>query len=533
MRRPFLRCLVAVSLTAGAMLSTSCSKPELVTEGEDLTTDALRDKKDFFAQPMLFVRIVGWGGDPDDMRSLRDDTHLGDAELQIYKTSTTSTEHCPETKSGLVFHTKAFNLRTSGNKTNGTPKSSYKVSLEDKTDKLFGMKALNLKSMWNDVSQMREALAWRLFAEGGVVAPKHTYAKLCVDGRKNGQPFTKYMGLYSLIEQVDKAMLKDAFGKDNAEGNLYKAYWPDHDLGPATLAYRNEGGDDSGKQYKRNPDIEQRTYQLKTNDGPNDDRARQTYDDLATFIRVINGATTPGDGATKFKSAAYASAVEEVFNAKQFLRWAALNSLLGAWDNYWATPANYYLYNSGRTGAGAEFMSKPYFSWVPWDYDNSFGSDFHNAFWADSDIADFSTYDGRSSNMESLPLLRHLFKNDAFFGYYLDAIEHINDSLFSPEKIVAKVEKLVPRIEQAAFLEGNMGEPSHTGRQFTNDEVYRHGFLHNELRRGDFFVLGIEHFVRIRHDDVARQVRALRADRRLPRGSSGGRFPAAPEPLPP
>lgn len=37
--------------------------------------------------------------------------------------------------------------------------------------------------MFNDPSQMREALAWRLFDRIGVVASRHTYARFAVDDR--------------------------------------------------------------------------------------------------------------------------------------------------------------------------------------------------------------------------------------------------------------------------------------------------------------------------------------------------------------
>ena len=37
-----------------------------------------------------------------------------------------------------------------------------------------------------------------------------------------------------------------------------------------------------------------------------------------------------------------------------------LNSLLGAWDNYYATPANYYLYNSGSKAHPERLMAEPY-----------------------------------------------------------------------------------------------------------------------------------------------------------------------------
>ena len=527
--------LVLLLALGTAAFAPGCATPaaDASTGEDDITTDLLANKKELFEQEMLFVRITNWAGNPDDLRNLRDDARLGNAEVAVYETNAQSDEHCPNTGNKLVFKTKKFALRTSGNLTNGTPKSSYKLSLEDKEDRLFGMKDLNLKSMWNDVSQMREAVAWKLFSQAGVASSQHTYAKLCVEGRKDGQPFTKYMGLYSVIEQVDKSMLKDHFGKKNDGGNLYKAYHSTgEDLGAATLAYRTAAGDDSGKQYKKTANNDARTYQLKTNAKADDDAAFQTYDDLATLIRAVNGVTTQGDAVAKYNTPEYAAAVENVFNVKQFLRWTALNALMGAWDNYWATQANYYLYNSGKKDAADAAMTKPYFSWIPWDYDNTFGIDFHGGNWEKASISDFSAYDGRTSNMKDLPVLRHVFKNDAFFRYYLDAIEHMNDTLFTAEKITAMTGKLRPRIEKAAFLEGEFSAPAHTGRQFTNDELARNGFDHRELRRGNSFTLGIEHFVRVRHDNVAVQIGKLRTDRRMPKGSSNATFPATEEPLP-
>ena len=101
------------------------------------------------------------------------------------------------------------------------------------------MTCVNLKSMYNDPSQMREALAWRLFRRAGVPAARHTYAKLAFDAT--------YYGLFSVIEQVDKRFLKDHFG-DNDRGNLYKAYCGD--VGCATLEHRaGPDGNDSGRQY--------------------------------------------------------------------------------------------------------------------------------------------------------------------------------------------------------------------------------------------------------------------------------------------
>jgi hypothetical protein len=46
-------------------------------------------------------------------------------------------------------------------------------------------------------------------------------------------------------------------------------------------------------------------------------------------------------------------------NATGFLRWAGVNPLIGGWDNYFATPANYYLYNSGRRGVSIDVVKPP------------------------------------------------------------------------------------------------------------------------------------------------------------------------------
>ncbi|MBK6460917.1 MAG: CotH kinase family protein [Myxococcales bacterium] len=523
--------LIAAGFVAASFGGFGCGAALPAEDGvsaDEVMGTAFASKEALFGADMLFVRIQGW--DPAKMTpaTLASETAVPGAELVVYRAKANSKLHCPDSEAStadLAYKTKTFTLRTSGNLTNGTPKSSYKVSLEKKDDRFFGMKKLNLKSMWNDVSQMREALAWSTFREAGVHAPRHTYAKLCVNDR--------YFGLYSLIEEIDKPFLKDHFGKNDG-GNLYKAYWsePGIDLGPATLGYRGTAGDDGGKHYKKATDIEQRTYRLKTNEEATDDPALQTYDDLATLVRTHSAVGQPGAGDERYATPAYRDALSEVFNVKGFLRWAAVTSLIGAWDNYYATPANYFVYNSGRRGvSGADVMSKPYFTWLPWDYDNSFGTDFFGRAWHEASIVDWVGYDGKS-NMESLPLLGNILKNGAFLAYYLDFVQWANDTLLTEPKVMSKVARLFARVERAAYLEGEGGAPAHTGRQFTNDEVYRNGFSHHELRRGQQVILGIKHFVVMRHERVAAELTRLRAQRGVAQGSSGATFPAPLDELP-
>jgi hypothetical protein len=524
MRMRRLACLVSLATAVAGCASPDLDDDEIDDENWGGKGDGALSEDDFWATgSFYFVRIDGW--DPARMTPdrLAEATEVEGAEVRIYRMEPDSSLHCPDAEVGaddLVYSTEAFSLRTSGNFTNGTPKSSYKIGLTNKEERLYAMKALNLKAMWNDVSQMRESLAWSLFREAGVPASRHTYARLCINDR--------YYGLYSMIEQVDKAMLKDHFGKKNDDGNLYKAYWAD--LGPATLAHRRDAsGDDSGRQYFTAGDLDARTYQLKTNDDPDDDTALQTYDDLAALIRAINGVGLPG-GDARFDTPAYQAQIESIFNVKAFLRWASVNVLIGAWDNYWRTPANYHVYDSGRRDVEDGFMASPYFTWLPWDYDNSFGIDFFGVPWQAKSIVNWE------SAGASLPLIRNLLANRDYLRYYLDHMEYMLDCCINDAWIERRIGEegrsgLWERLRHSAFLEAATPTAApHTGRQFTNDQVYWNGFVHHELRTGSQTTLGILHFVRMRHDSARAQLATLREAH--PSGSSGARFPAEHEALP-
>jgi hypothetical protein len=428
---------------------------------------------------------------------------------------------------GVIFSTSDFSLGNCGNRTRRASKPSWRIDLqtgEGGVNRLNGMGHIRLTSMYNDPSQMREALAWHILSQTGVPSPRHTYAKLAFN--------TTYRGLFSVIEQVDKRFLKDRFGK-NRRGNLYKARCGD--IGCATLGYRTSpDGDDTGRQYFV-PRADRHTYRLRTN---TNNPEENTYDDLASLIRTINGIGLPG-GSERFDTDAYRESMDRIMNTHAFLRWASVNILLGGWDTYFATPSNYYLYNSGREGAENDFVASPYFTFIPWDYDNCLGIDYFGVRWQYTNILDWPSSTipyWRNRRSSQIPLVQNLLRNRHYLQYYLDHMEYVLDTMFTPKKIAAQIGQesdggLWDRVRQASYLESTTphGKPF-TGRKFSNHEVYSNGCLQHELRHGKAKIEGIVHYVRMRRDSARTQLKQLR--RTIPPAAGSEDFPAAMEPLP-
>jgi hypothetical protein len=486
---------------------------------------AAKGKDEFFDRAMYMVSIEDW---PEQHLTPEQPVYSdGRATLAAWATEPSSPVHLPGAgEQGVLLQTWDFSLKNSGNRTLRAPKRSWKINFKvDGGDgKVLGMWRFNLKAMYNDPSQMREALAWRLFDQIGIPASRHSYARLGINGA--------YRGLFSVIEQVDKGFLKDHFGK-NDEGNLYKAYCGN--VGCATLEPKTSDSGDPGLAYYLDHDHPDLTYRLKTNEN---DPESNSYNDLARLIETLNGIGLDG-GDEKFRSDAYRQKMEEIMNVKAFLRWAGANLLLGGWDNYYATPSNYYLYNSGRKGAHKAFMQEPYFYWIPWDYDNSFGIDYFNTQWQYTDILDWASNTRnyyRGKRTARIPLAQNLLKNDAFKQYYLDHLEYLLDSHFNPERIDGLMGQegdggLWDRVRQAAYLESDTphGQPF-TGRQFSNHRVYLNGLKQWELHGGNYKVEGIIHYVRMRYDSARDQLKRLRND--YPSGASGATFADVMEPPP-
>src|SRR6266542_191213 len=102
----------------------------------------------------------------------------------------------------------------------GKLKRNLKVELDhfDDAQRFHGQKTLNLNAGAADPTRMHEALAFAVYREAGVPAPRTAFAEvtLTVPGKYDKE----YLGLYTVVEQVDKTFLKEHF--KNSKGLLMK-----------------------------------------------------------------------------------------------------------------------------------------------------------------------------------------------------------------------------------------------------------------------------------------------------------------------
>jgi len=193
--------------------------------------------------------------------------------------------------------------------------------------RLAGLSQLNLNNQAVDPSQAREALAFAFHRALEVPAPRTSFALvyLTVPGVHERQ----FLGLYTLIEEIDKRFLRQHFGR--AGGLLMKPG------GMRGLAYLG----DAWAPYEA---------KLHPKDPP-DPVLAQRMIDLARLTHQADDA-------------AFRKDISGLLDVNGFLRYVAVNSALCNFDSFLSTGHNYYLYVS-PTDRRVRI--------IPWDQNMTFG----------------------------------------------------------------------------------------------------------------------------------------------------------------
>jgi len=226
-------------------------------------------------------------------------------------------------------------IRSAGLGTRNDVKPALRVDFNryDEGQELLGLKSVRLKNLIYDASMVKERTVMLFYRRMGLPAPRTAHTRLFINDQ--------YMGLYLIVESIDKPFLRRNFGEDG--GYLYEYEW----AGPYRFEYL---GPDSSK-YTPSP-FEPKTHEADPNPGP-----------LVAMIRTANLSS----------GADFPRAMSEYLDLKLFLAQLAVEMYFAEADGILAHHgmANFYLY---------QFTGKQAFHFIAWDKDRTF-FDINDSIW--------------------------------------------------------------------------------------------------------------------------------------------------------
>jgi spore coat protein CotH len=388
---------------------------------------------------------------------------------------------------------KDVGVRYKGNGTwmqsQGTLKRSLKVDLKHfvKGQKLAGVSKLNFHNNVTDASWMNEVMSHRLYRDAGVPAPRTAYARVYVT--VPGKYEKQYLGLYSIVQDIDKDFAQEDFHVK--KGAIFK---------PVTPFLFADLGNDWAK-YKQ-------TYDPKTE--LSEQQTRRVMD----FCKLVTSASDEE----------FAAKVEDYVDLEETARYMAVTVFLSTMDSILAIGQNFYVYLGPKTQK---------FQFLPWDLDHSFGQ--------------FPMI-GSQEQRENLSIhhpwrgenrfLERLFKAEAFKKVYLGKLDEFNKTIFVPERFYKQVDEIAAAIRPAVKEEsedklrrfnqvvGGGGESAAVGPGPNPPQAGQGGgggiggFIRGFMPGGN--TKAIKQFVKARFQSVVDQVAGKSEGQELGGGGFGG-----------
>lgn len=311
----------------------------------------------------------------------------------------------------VFFEDQAFPRSAVRYKGNGTYlrsqrsiKRPLKIDLNKhvKSHELAGRTTLNLANLITDDSCLHDVLAYELYRDAGVVAPRTAYARVWI--RTNDAP-SRYLGVYALVENIDTDFAGECLG--TRQGAIFKPVTHDlfADLGEDWAAY----------------------------DGIYDPKHKIT---AAQSGRVIEFARllTHADDAT------YAARVGEYLDLDSFARFLAVTVLLSSYDGFLHNGQNFYVWLAPDTQR---------FHFLPWDLDNAWGK-----FGVSGSAMDRAEASIRQPWIGRHRLLERTLAVPEFLTLYRATLDRLLRETFVPERLHRRVD------EMAALLRPMVAEES-------------------------------------------------------------------------
>jgi spore coat protein H len=222
-------------------------------------------------------------------------------------------------------------IRSRGTGSRSGVKPGLRVDFDRYTtdQKFLGLKSVILRNNTQDPSGMRERLGMALFKRMGLAAEREAHARLYINNT--------YVGLYTIVESLDKTFLAKNFDEDG--GHLYEYSFDNAAPLPFNFGYPGA----AAELYTPAP-FKPETLEL--------DPQGQVLERLFWTVNMASDA-------------AWRTSIEEFLDLKKFIRHLAIENFLGEEDGLTGDygPNNFYFYR---------FVNTNRFTFLPWDKSNTF-----------------------------------------------------------------------------------------------------------------------------------------------------------------
>jgi putative membrane-bound dehydrogenase-like protein len=269
-------------------------------------------------------------------------------------------------------------------------KRPLKIAFDKFGDQQFhGIRALHLHAMALDPAKGREAVAYAVFRAAGVPAPRTAFAEvtLTVPGKYDRQ----YLGLYAVVEDVDKPFLESRFGTD--KGLLMKPFQV------RSAEYLGDDWDRYKGQYR-----------------PQSDATKEQARRVVEFAKLVHQANDDE----------FRKRIDSYLDVEEFLRFLAANALTSNLESSVALGHNYFLYLHPGTDK---------FIFLPGDLEFSL-SNFLLMGTADQlmDLSLTHPYPGENK------LVERLLAIPAVNEKYRGLLEELSEKAFTRERLAKEIE---------------------------------------------------------------------------------------------
>jgi hypothetical protein len=302
-------------------------------------------------------------------------------------------------------------IRSRGTGSRSGIKPGLRVDFDRYTSnqKFLGLKSFVLRNNTQDQTNLHERLSMLIFRRMGAEAPRETHAKMFVND--------EYVGLFTIVESVDKDFLKKNLGEDS--GYLYKYDYP----ADGTPYYFEDRGAD-GNAYVPLP------FKPETNES----NPRPEF--VAQWVQAVNLSS----------AAAFQSAVGEFLDFAKFIRHVAVEVFIGDYDGFIGNYGinNFYVYR---------YNNQKRFQMIPWDKSEAFkagpeSSIFHNL----NDVPD----------AQRNRLMLRILSYPELYTQYLDTLSAIANSTADGNWLEQEIQREYAQVRDAARAD--------TTKPYSNDE---------------------------------------------------------------